>query len=145
MLEDDEGIVGEEVGGGEEFEGAGVVDVRGVGRIDENEIKWRSGRSVARGEFLQGSEGVGGEDSVAGGDLERVEILTDEFGGGRVVFDEGYVGGAAAEGFDADGAGAGEDIEEARAYNPGAEDIEKRFAQAVAGGTKSEAFEALQD
>ena len=49
----------------------------GVGRIDENEIEWRSGWSVARDEFLEGGEGVGGEDSVAGGDLEGVEILAD--------------------------------------------------------------------
>jgi len=62
-----------------------------------------------------------------------------------VIFDEGYVGGAAAEGFDADGAGAGEDVEEARACYGGAEDVEERFAQAVAGGTESEALQALQD
>ena len=62
-----------------------------------------------------------------------------------MIFDEGYVGGAAAEGFDADGASAGEDVEESRAYYAGAEDVEERFAQAVAGGTESEAFQALQD
>jgi len=62
-----------------------------------------------------------------------------------VIFEEGYVGGAAAEGFDADGAGAGENVEEARARYGGAENVEERFAQAVAGGTESEAFQALQD
>ena len=145
MLEDDEGVGSEEIGGGEEFECAGVIDVSGVGRIDENEIEWRSGRSVARGEFLEGGEGVGGEDGVAGGDFERVEILADEFCGGRVIFDKGNMGGAAAEGFDADGAGAGEDVKETRAYDAGAEDVEERFAKAVAGGTEREPLQALQD
>ncbi len=145
MLEDDEGVVGQEIGGGEEFEGAGIVDVSGVGRIDEDEIEWRSGRSVARGEFLEGGEGVGGEDGVAGGDLERVEILADEFGGGRVIFNEGNVSGAAAESFNANGAGSGEDVEEARADYAGAENVEESLAQAVAGRTKREALQALQD
>ena len=45
-----------------------------------------------------------------------------------MIFDEGYVGGAAAEGFDADGAGAGENVEEARAYDAGAENVEERFS-----------------
>jgi len=62
-----------------------------------------------------------------------------------VIFDEGYVGGAAAEGFDADGAGAGEDVEEAGADYAGTEDVEERFAKAVAGGTEGEAFEAFED
>ena len=39
MLEDDEGGGSEELGGGEKFEGAGVVDVGRVGRIDEDEIE----------------------------------------------------------------------------------------------------------
>jgi len=145
MLEDDEGVGSEEIGGGEKFEGAGVVDVGGVGGIDEDEIEARRGRTVARGKFLQGGVDVGGENGVARGDFERVEILADQFCGGWVIFDEGYVGGAAAEGFNAYGAGAGEDVEEARAYYTWAEDVEERFTQSVAGGTKSEAFEALED
>jgi hypothetical protein len=60
-----------------------------------------------------------------------------------VIFDEGYVGGAAAEGFNAYGASAGEDVKEARAYNARTEDVEERFAKAVAGGTEGEAFRAL--
>src|SRR5580700_8914852 len=101
MLEDDERVGGEKIGGGEKFEGTGVVDVGGVGGIDEYEIERRRGRSVAGGKFLEGGEGVGGEDGGAGGDLEGVEILADEFCGGRVIFDKGYIRGAAAEGFDA--------------------------------------------
>ena len=145
MLEDDEGVGSEEIGGGEKFECAGVIDVSGVGRVDENEIEWRSGRRVAGGEFLQGGERVGGENGVAGGDFERVEILADEFCGGGVIFDEGNVGGAAAECFDADGSGAGEDVEKAGADHARPEDVEERFAQTVAGGTKSEPLQAFQD
>ena len=70
MLEDDEGVGGEEIGGGEEFQGAGIVDVGSVGRIDEDEVEARSGLRVARGEFLECGEGVGGENGVAGSDLE---------------------------------------------------------------------------
>jgi len=136
MLEDDERVGGEKIGGGEKFERTGVVDVGGVGGIDENEIERRSGRSVVGGEFLEGAEGVGGEDGVAGGDFEGVEILANEFCGGRVIFDKGYISGAAAEGFDAYGACAGEDVEEAGAYNAGAENVEERFTEAVAGGTE---------
>jgi len=110
--------------------------VGGVGGIDEYEIERRRGRSVAGGKFLEGGEGVGGEDGGAGGDLEGVEILADEFCGGRVIFDKGYIRGAAAEGFDAYGACAGKDVEEAGAYNARAENVEERFAEAVAGGTE---------
>src|SRR5580692_3905914 len=145
MLEDDYGGGSEEIGGGEEVEGAGVVGVVGVGGIDEDEIVRRGGRGVAGGEFLEGGEGVGGEDGVVGGDFEGVEILADEFCSGGVIFEEGDVRGASAEGFDAYGAGAGEDVEEARACYGGAEDVEERFAQAVASRTEREAFQALQD
>jgi len=62
-----------------------------------------------------------------------------------VIFDERYVGGAAAEGFNAYGSGASEDVEEARADDAGTEDVEECFAKAVAGGTEREAFQALED
>jgi len=62
-----------------------------------------------------------------------------------VILDEGYVGGAAAEGFDADGASACENVEKARAHYARAEDVEERFAQAIAGGTEGESFQALED
>ena len=112
MLEDDDGVGSEKIGSGEKLESAGVVDVGSVRGIDENEIEWRSGRSVAGGEFLEGGESVGGEDGVAGSNFERVEILADKFCGRRMIFDEGNVGGAAAECFDTNGASAGEDVEE---------------------------------
>jgi hypothetical protein len=145
MLKDDQGVGSEEIGGGEKFEGAGVVDVGSIGGIDEYEVETRSGGSAARGELLEGGMGVGGEDGEAGRDFEGVEILADQFCGGGVILYEGYLGGAAAKGFDADGAGAGEQIEKAGAYDAGTEDVEERFAQAITCGTEGEAFEAFQD
>src|SRR5450432_2823512 len=62
-----------------------------------------------------------------------------------MIFDEGGVSGAAAKGFDADGSGAGEDVEEAGAGNAATEHVEEGFAQAVAGGAEGEAFEAFED
>src|ERR1700737_4260083 len=54
-------------------------------------------------------------------------------GGGGVIFDEDCLRRAAADRFNADGAGAREDIEEAGAADVGAEYVEESFAQAVAG------------
>jgi hypothetical protein len=62
-----------------------------------------------------------------------------------MIFDEDGFRGAAAEGFDAYGTSAGEDIHEARAYDTGAQNVEERFAEAIARGTKGKAFEAFQD
>ena len=62
-----------------------------------------------------------------------------------MIFDEDGFGGAAAEGFDAYGAGAGKNIDETRACDSWAQDVEKRFAQAIARGTEGWAFEAFED
>ena len=60
-----------------------------------------------------------------------------------MIFNEDGFCCAAAEGFDAHGAGAGENVDEARAFDRGAQNVEERFAKAVAGGTERESFEAL--
>jgi len=145
MLEDDERVWSEKIGGREKFEGAGVVGGGGVRRVDEDVVDLRAGRFLAGSQHFEATESVDAEDGGAARDFERVEIVANQFCGGRVVFDEGYVGGAAAEGFDAYGAGTGEDVDEARPYDSGAEDVEERFAQAVAGGTESESFQAFED
>ena len=143
MLGDYEAALAEERGGAEEAEGAVVLNFFGVGGIDEDEIEWCVGGFVAGGEFFEGAEGVEGEDKGSGLDFEGCEIAPDESGGGSVVFDEDDFDGAAAYGFDADGAGAGEDVEEARAGDVGAEDVEEGFAEAVAGGAEGVALETL--
>ena len=61
-----------------------------------------------------------------------------------MIFDEYDFGGTAAERFDADGAGAGEHVEEAATGDASREDIEERLAEAVAGGAKGKALEAFE-
>src|SRR5260370_40071601 len=86
-----------------------------------------------------------GENGHAGVDAQRFEIAANQGGGGRVILDEDDFGGAAAEGFDADGAGSGEEVDESRAGCIGGQHVEESFAQAVAGGAQGEALETLQD
>jgi hypothetical protein len=145
MLGDYEAALAEKWGGAEEAEDAVVLRFFGVGRVEEDEIEWGVGRFVLVGDFLEGAEGVEGEDLRAGSDCEGCEVATDQASGGGVVFDEDDFEGAAAEGFDANGAGAGEDIEETRAGDVGAEDVEEGFAEAVAGGTERVALEGFED
>ena len=145
VLGDDEAALAEKWGGAEEVEDAVVLRFFGVGRVDEDEIEWGVGRFVLVGDFLEGAEGVEGEDLGSAGDCEGFEVTTDQDSGGGVVFDEDDFEGSAAEGFDANGAGAGEDIEEAGARDVGAEDVEESFAKAVAGGTEGVALEGFED
>ncbi len=145
MLDDDEAALAEKWGGAEEAEDAVVLIFFGVGRVDENEIEWWVRGLVAGGEFLESAQGVEGKDLCSVGDCERFEIAADESRGGGMVFDEDDVDGAAACSFDTDRAGAGEDVEEARAGDVGAEDVEEGFAEAIAGGTEGGALEAFED
>ena len=136
MLGDDEAALAEKWGRAEEAERAVVLIFFGVGGIDENEIERGVGGLVAGSEFFEGAECVEGEDLGSAGDCEGFEVATNQGSGGCVVFDEHDFEGAAAESFDADGAGAGEDVEETRAGDVGAEDVEESFAEAVAGGAE---------
>jgi len=129
----------------EEAEDAIVLRFFGIGRIDESEIEGSVGRLVASGEFFERAEGVERKDLGFGLDFERGEVAADQCGGGGMIFDEDSLGGAAAEGFDADGAGAGEYVEEAGAGYFGSEDIEESFAEAVAGGAQGVALEGFED
>jgi hypothetical protein len=65
---------------------------------------------------------------------ERGKILFDDLCGAGLRFDERSVTRAAAEGFDGDGSGARAHIDEKRIVHGGAEDVEKSFAQTIAGG-----------
>src|SRR5947209_3255679 len=62
-----------------------------------------------------------------------------------MIFDEDDLRCAAADCFDADSAGASEDVKEARAGDVGTENIEESFAQTIAGRTESVALERLED
>jgi len=145
MLENDESVWRKKRGRAQKFECAGVVDGGGVRRIEEHVIDERRGRFVARSEHFEAAKGVGGKDGGAGSDFERIEILADQFRGRSMIFDEDGFSGAAAEGFDAYGAGAGKDIDETRVHDSWAQDVEKGLAQAITCGTEGRAFEALED
>src|ERR1700730_14984066 len=74
-----------------------------------------------------------------------MKILPNEFSGRRVIFNEQDVDGAAADGFDANRAGTSEKINELRAGDLRAKNVEERFAETVAGGAQRRAVETLQD
>ncbi len=68
MLDDYEAALAEKWGGAEEAEDAVVLNLFGVGGIDKDKIEWRVRGLVAGGEFLEGAEGVEGEDLGSAGD-----------------------------------------------------------------------------
>jgi len=145
VFSDYEGTLAEKWGGAEEAEDAVVLIFFGVGRVDEREIEGGVGGLVAGREFFEGAEGVEGEDVRSVGDFEGLEIATNQDGGGGVILDEHDFCCAATNGFDTDGAGAGEDVEEAGAADVGAEHVEEGFTQTIAGGAEGVAPEAFQD
>src|SRR5271170_5838823 len=61
-----------------------------------------------------------------------------------MLFDKNHFGCATAERLDADCAGSSEDVRESRARHAFSEDIEKCFAQPVAGGAQRGALETLE-
>ena len=129
-FEYDEAVGGE--GGFEEGEeGGGEAGDLVVGGVDEDEVVGGVGGAPLGG--------VGGVD----GGVERLshalgydgDVLLDHEGGARVELDEGGGGGAAAEGFESVGAGAGEEVEDAGALDEGADAGEDALAELVHGGT----------
>lgn len=88
--------------------------------------------------------GIHLQDGGAFADLQGFEIVADEFGGGGVILNEQHVFGAAAQGLDADRAGAGEKIEEAGARDSGGENVEEGFAEPVAGGAELGGVEGFE-
>lgn len=143
MLGDDEAALGEKWGGTQESEDAGVLIFLGVGRIDENEIERRVDGFVAGAELFESAEGVERKDLHAASDCQRFEIAADENAGRGVIFDEDGFDGAAAQRFDANRTGAGENVEEARAAHVGAKHVEESFAQTVAGGAERSTLQGL--
>jgi len=66
-------------------------------------------------EHGEAAKSVYGEDGRTGVDAQGFEIAANQSDGRGVIFDEDDLGGATAEGFDTDGAGSGEKIDESRA------------------------------
>ncbi len=115
-----------------------------VGRVDEDE--------VGRGVLGRGAPGEG----VAGDELEIAglaagafgddgDVLAEAGGGLGVLLDEDAACGAAAPGFEAVAATAGEEIGEAGVEDAGAEGGEDCLAHAVGGGAHGVAFGHRQD
>jgi hypothetical protein len=133
-----EGSVAEEIHNAEIFLGGRV---RG---IEEHEIVREIAVFLALFQLFEGAMGIHLQDGGAFADLQGFEIIADEFRGGGVIFYEEDVFGAAAQGFNADGAGAGEKIEEAGARDSGGENVEKGFAEPVAGGAEVGGVEGFE-
>ena len=64
-------------------------------------------------------------------DAEGLKVGAKSFEGGWGGFGKPGVGGAAGDGFNAYGAGAGVEIDETAAGEAGGEDVEEGFAEAV--------------
>lgn len=134
VLGDDDGVPGQERASAEKFENAVVFGGGGVGRVEEDVSELRRRFALARGKSFESAECVDGKNGGSPANIEAREIGFDERDGRAVRFDEGGGGGSAADGFDADGSGAGEEIEEVPAFKVGTEDVEERFTEIVAGG-----------
>ena len=132
MFDDDDAARGDEVRGVEEFEDFLVVGGFFVGWVEEDEI----GEQAAGCHSFEAANG-GGLDQFGGGeDVEGFEIFADQARGLGARFDENCFARAAADGFDADGSGAGEEVDEKGFFDGRAEDVEEGFAQAIAGGAR---------
>lgn len=79
-----------------------------VGRVGEDEVEGGHGGEQANG----GGQGSA-DDGGATEEVESADVVVDGFEGRAVALDEGCVGGAAGDGFEAEGTGAGEEVEDA--------------------------------
>jgi hypothetical protein len=137
VLGDDEGIRGEELaasGAAEEVQGRFVLDLEVVGRVEEEDVDGAGWGLDGLAEAVEKGSGAAVFEGVALGDLEGREIRAEGGDGGGGLLGEPDVESAAADGLDADGAGAGVEIDEAAAFNTRGEDVEEGLAEAVAGG-----------
>jgi len=135
MLGDDESVGGKKFGGGEELEDAEIIVRLGVRWIEED-VGERGLSLAACGKSGQAAESVVGEDGYTAVDAQRFEVPANEGGRRCVIFDEDDFSGAAAERFNSDGSSASKDVEETRSFDLRPEDVEKRFAETIAGWAK---------
>ncbi len=96
------------------------------------------------GEALKATKGVEPQYLCAATDAEGIEVLLNENGGRRMIFDKDNFRSTAAERFDAYSAGPCEEIEEAATGDAFGDDVEECFAQAVAGRAKGKALKTLE-
>ena len=125
VLCDDEGVGGEEFAGAQEAKGLGVGLLVVVGGVEVEDV------DGVRLEALEEGHGALELYGVAGGDFEGGEVCLQGLEGGGGVFCEEDVAGAAAEGLNAHGTGAGVEIDEGAVGDAGGDDVEEGFAEAV--------------
>ena len=113
-------------GAAQEAESLGVGILVLVGRVEKDKVKGLR-------EFLEERHGASGVKSVAGGDAKRGKIGVQGFQGGRSIFGEPDMARAAAEGLDADGSGAREEVDKGGARQGRSEDVKQGLAKTVAG------------
>src|ERR1700689_5067292 len=106
----------------------------GIGRIEENKV----GDEVASGEFIEATHGVGCDYFYAGANIEGCEVLAHQANAVGIAVNEENFARASADGFDSDCASAGVQVDEERVFDGRAENVEERFAQAVAGGADAQ-------
>ena len=133
MFDDDDAARGDEVRGVEEFEDFLVVGGFFVGWVEEDEI----GEQAAACHSFETANGWGLDQFGGGEDVEGFEIFANQARGLGARFDENCFARAAADGFDSHGSCSGEEINEKRIFDGRAEDVEERFAQAIAGGAEA--------
>ena len=129
--------------GGVSRRACSITTVRALGRdrlglLERRRERGRPVRWIEEDEIEPGAHQprrrtckVHADNSIALRDAAVREVLGNERGGARVVLHEGDVGRAAAQRLDADGAGAGEGVEDPRAVEPLPEHVEQRLAQAI--------------
>jgi len=111
-------------------DGVGIFALdQGVGRIDEGDLDG-AGR---RGEGGEGKR-ITGVDAGAIGEVEGSEVRGERGGHATIALHKEHGAGAAAEGFDAHGPNAGEEVEDVGIVEPAAQDIEHRLADAIGIG-----------
>lgn len=124
MLNDADGCGSSEPGiaqRGQQRKEVGVA----IGRVGEDKIKLLA---VERGD---GARGLSGNNEALLAETKRLGIMGQTGASLAAGFDEGNVGGAAGETLKPHATGAGEEIKDAAAGDPRAENVEKRRAHAV--------------
>lgn len=101
----------------EEFGEEGVLGVGGIG-VDKME---------GLTEFFDGQKDIVAEEFALGSDIESFDVASDAAAGFWVCFDEGDVGSAPAESFEAHGARSCVEIEDVGSFDGVLEDIKDRL------------------
>src|SRR3984957_7524295 len=145
MLDDDDSAPREKIRDADFLKYPRIIGGGGGWRIDENVIVGEIADFYFCFQSFDSADGVRANYRHSGMHFQRGEIFANERGAGCVIFDEGNVISATAEGFNAHRASSGEDIKEARVLNSQAQHVEKCFSQSVAGGAQRQTFKAFQN